>query len=192
MPRQSRYNDEAEAWDGPSKTQQKQASHESQDLGLELLKLSATQLDAIVSDERLRAALREHGRMPTREAKRRHMQFIGKLLREGDSEDALRRALAAIRAGEARLLAEAETWRERLLADDAALTDWIKAHPGVEVQPLRVLIRNARKEIAQAQDVDPAAARGKSRAFRDLFQALRVALKTAAPTDQSDQAGEGE
>lgn len=180
MPRQSRYNDETETWDGPSKTMLKQASQDVQELGAELFKLNAAQLDEIVKDERLRAALREHGRMPTREAKRRHMHFIGKLLRDGDSETVLRQALANIRAGEARLLAEAETWRERLLADDAALTEWIKAHPQVEVQPLRALVRNARRELALVQENDPtgAVARGKSRAFRDLFQALRGALKT--------------
>lgn len=180
MPRQSRYDDAAEAYDGPSKTQQKQDSHDLQDLGTELLKLSAAQLDGIPMDVRVRDALREHGRMPTREAKRRHMQYLGKLLREGDSEP-LRRALDAIRAGETRLLADAESWRERLLADDAALTAWITAHPQSEVQPLRALVRNARRELASHQDASPdgVAARGKSKAFRDLFQALRTALKQA-------------
>jgi ribosome-associated protein len=178
MPRQSRYDDAAEAYDGPSKTMLKQASQEQQDLGMELLKLSAAQLDAIGMDERLRQALRDHGRMPTREAKRRHMHFIGKLIRNGDDAP-LRRALRDIRNGEARLLSEAEAWRDRLLADDAALTDWIKAHPQAEIQPLRVLVRNARREIAAQQDADPenVAARGRSKAFRDLFQMLRVALK---------------
>ncbi len=181
MPRQSRYDDAAEAWDGPSKTQQKQDSHDLQDLGTELLKLSAAQLDGIAMDPRVRLALRDHGRMPTREAKRRHMQYLGKLLREGDSEP-LRHTLHQIRAGETRLLAEAEQWRERLLADDAALTDWIKLHPEVEIQPLRALMRNARRELAVAMEANPegaAAARGKSKAFRDLFQSLRVTLKAA-------------
>ena len=180
MPRQSRYDDAAEAYDGPSKTQLKQASSDQRDLGTELLKLSASQLDAIGMDERLREALREHGRMPTREAKRRHMQFIGKLIR-GTDDAPLRRALHEIGSGEARVLAEAESWRERLLADDAAMTDWIKAHPDAEIQPLRVLVRNARREIAIRQENDPdgVAARGRSRAFRDLFQMLRTALKKA-------------
>lgn len=181
MPRQSRYDDAAEAYDGPSKTQQKQDSQDLLDLGTELLKLSAAQLDGIPMDPRVRAALREQGRMPTREAKRRHMQYLGKLLREGDS-DPLRRALHDIRAGETRLLAEAEQWRERLLADDAAMTDWIKAHREGEIQPLRVLVRNARRELASAHEADPegaAAARGKSKAYRDLFQMLRTTLKTA-------------
>lgn len=193
MPRQSRYNDETETWDGPSKTMLKQASQDVQDLGAELFKLNAAKLDEIVTDPRLREALREHGRMPTREARRRHMHFIGKLLRDGDSEAALRQALVNIRAGEARLLAEAEAWRERLLADDAALTEWIKAHPQVEVQPLRALVRNARREIAVTQDNDPdgVAARGKSRAFRDLFQALRLALKsTERPRETPDRGAE--
>jgi ribosome-associated protein len=191
MPRQSRYDDAAEAYDGPSKTQQKQASHEQQDLGTELLGLSAAQLDAIGMDERLREALREHGRMPTREARRRHLQFIGKLIREGDDAP-LRRALRDIRTGEARLLAEAEAWRERLLADDAAMTDWIKAHPQSEIQPLRAMVRNARREIAAHQDADPDghAARGRSRAFRDLFRMLRAGLKAGtAPAATDDDAG---
>lgn len=181
MPRQSRYDDAAEAYDGPSKTQQKQDSHGMQDLGNDLLKLSAAQLDGIPMDARVRDALREQGRMPTREAKRRHMQFLGKLLREGDHA-ALREAVRAIRAGETRLLAEAEQWRDKLLADDAALTDWIKAHPEVEIQPLRALVRNARREIASTQDQSAegiAAARGKSKGFRDLFQVLRNTLKLA-------------
>lgn len=195
MPRQSRYDDAAEAYDGPSKTQQKQASHEQQDLGTELLKLSATQLDAIGMDDRLREALREHGRMPTREAKRRHLQFIGKLIREGDDGALLRRALHDIRAGEARVLADAEKWRDRLLADDAAMSEWIKAHPDAtgEIQRLRAMVRNARREIAAHQDADPDgnAARGRSRAFRDLFQMLRTAIKagpgsTTPATDDED------
>lgn len=188
MPRQSRYDDAAEAYDGPSKTQLKQASSDQRDLGTELLKLSAAQLDAIGMDERLRAALREHGRMPTREAKRRHMQFIGKLIR-GVDDAPLRRALHEIGSGEVRLLAEAESWRERLLADDTALTEWIKAYPQSEIQPLRVLVRNARREIAMHQDAEPGsvAARGRSRAFRDLFQMLRAGLKAAGtPTATHD------
>jgi ribosome-associated protein len=181
----NRYRDDDypddEADTGPSKTQVKAAMHELQDLGVELLKLNAAQLDAIEMDPRLRDALREAGRMPTREAKRRHMQYVGKLLRDTDSEPA-RRALLAIRSGDARLLADAERWREQLLAGDAALTDWIKAHPQTELQPLRTLIRNARREIAalEAAEPDAPAARGKSRAFRELFQKLRVLLQQSA------------
>lgn len=175
--RDARDDDEADT--GPSKTQVKQAMHELQDLGTALLTLSAHQLDAIEMDERLREALREHGRMPTREARRRHMQYIGKLLRDTDSEPA-RRALEQIRAGAARVLAEAEAWRERLLNEDGALTDWIKAHPQAEIQPLRALLRNARRELAELEASAPGTARAKSRAYKTLFQTLRAQLQREA------------
>lgn len=175
--------DEArEANAGPSRTQLKLADHALQAFGVELLKLSAARLDAIEMDPRLRQALRDHGRMPTREAKRRHMHFIGKLLRDTDAEPA-QRALAAMHAGDERLLADAEQWREKLLASDAALTDWMKAYPHSELQPLRVVIRNARRERAAALEADPlsAATPGNKRpAYRELFQQISATLKTAA------------
>ncbi|MGQ0502387.1 MAG: ribosome biogenesis factor YjgA [Panacagrimonas sp.] len=168
--------------EGPSKTQLKQASQDlKNDLGNALLALSATQLDRIEMDPSLREALREHGRMPTREAKRRHMQYIGKLLRNTDTGPA-QRAVLAIRAGESRLLSLAERWRERLMADDDALTDWIKAHPGTDAQPLRTLIFNARRELDAARTADPdnASAGGRGRVYRELFQAVRARLKASA------------
>lgn len=173
--------DEADEIDrGPSKTRLKQVDHELQDLGVELLKLSAARLDAIGMDSRVREALREHGRMPTREAKRRHMQYIAKLLRDTDAEPA-RRALIAMRAGDERLLAESEQWREKLLADDAAMTDWVRAHPQLDPQPLRALIRNARRELAalEAESANTST-RGKSRAYRELFQKISATLKASA------------
>lgn len=183
MPSKTRaeYEAEDEVDRGPSKTQRKQVDHELQDFGVELLKLSAARLDAIEMDPRLRQALRDHGRMPTREAKRRHMHFIGKLLRDTDAEPA-KRALAAMKAGDERLLAESEQWREKLLATDAALTDWMRAYPHSELQPLRVVIRNARRELAAATEADPEnpAAKGKSRAYRELFQKISTTLKAAA------------
>ena len=97
-------NPEAAAmYDGPSKTQVKREMHELQDLGLALLNLPVAQRDAIAMDDRLREALREYHRMPTRESKRRHMQYVGKLLRDTDSAPA-RLALEQIRAGETRVL----------------------------------------------------------------------------------------
>lgn len=167
-------------FEGPSKTQRKQEMHELQDLGPELLKLNAAQLDGLAMDERLREALREHGRMPTREARRRHLQFIGRLLRETDAEP-VRRGLVAIRAGEARVLAEAERWREALLDDDGAMTAWVEQFPDCQVQALRQLVRQARRELAQLDAAHPegAAPRGNSRAYKTLFQVLRTQLQAA-------------
>ncbi|MCY1250190.1 hypothetical protein D9M72_638030 [compost metagenome] len=70
-----------------------------------------------------------------------------------------------------------ERWRELLLADDAALTRFLGEHPVADVQSLRNIIRNARKEKEQARP---------PRYFRELFQAIKAALDAkdgAAPSD---------
>jgi ribosome-associated protein len=179
VPRMSNRNrfEERDELSGPSKTQLKQAMHELQELGTALLALSREQLAAIRMDERLREALFEFGRMPTREARRRHMQYIGKLLRDTDAEPA-RRALAVIRAGEAALLAEAERWRERLLAEEAAFTEWVAAYPTAAARALRTQVRNVQRELAAAAEAGAdLGARGKNRAFRELFQKIRTVLQ---------------
>jgi ribosome-associated protein len=94
------------------------------------------------------------------------VQFIGKVMRKIDPEP-VRAAVAAIagssaaaRAGQKRL----EQWRERLIADDAALTAFAGEHAGADLQGMRTLIRNARKEIAEGKP---------PRAQRELFRVLR-------------------
>ena len=162
--------------DGPSKTRVKQEMHALQDLGAELLKLSRAELDGLPLDPTLREALREHGRMPTREARRRHLQYIGRLLRESDSEP-VREALQQLRAGQARALSEAETWRERLMDSDAAMTEWVDHYPHTDVQALRVLVRNARRERdrldASEAEAGDKASRTPRKQAKLLFQRLR-------------------
>jgi len=51
-----------------------------------------------------------------------------------------------------------------LIADDAALTEFAGEHAGADLQGMRTLIRNARKEIAQSKP---------PRAQRELFRVLR-------------------
>lgn len=170
--------DDDDGYDGPSKTQVKQAMHALQDIGTQLLALSKAQRNGIAMDARLRDALREHGRMPTRESKRRHMQFIGRLIREGDDEQNLILALEQIRAGTTRLLADAERWRTSLLEEDSALTQWMEEYPQTVAQPFRNLIRSARRELAKIDGAEAGseAARRKSKAYKDLFQSVRDML----------------
>lgn len=180
----SQDHDDRDAGLAPSKTQLKQAMLQLQLLGEALLKLPDARLDDIPMEDNLRDALRSVPRMRTREARRRQMQYVGKLLRLAEVAP-LQAAVDEERAGRAETLREfqrIEDWRDRLLAADvgiaaAALTEWVAAHPDTDVPALRQLIRNARREQADAEAAaPPQGAAAKGRHYRALFQRLRAAL----------------
>jgi ribosome-associated protein len=149
-----------------SRTKKKQQVEELQKLGAALIALPSAQLDALGLPAVLLAAVRAAQRITSHGALRRQVQFIGKVMRKIDPEP-VRAAVAAIarhsgaaRAHQKRL----EQWRERLIADDAALTKFANEHAGADLQAMRALIRNARKEIAESKP---------PRAQRELFRIIR-------------------
>ena len=149
-----------------SKTKKKQHVEELQKLGAALIDLPSVTLDALELPAVLLAAVREAQRITSHEARRRQVQFIGKVMRKIDPEP-VRAAVAAIagqsaatRARQKRL----EQWRERLIVDDAALTAFASEHAAADLQAMRTLIRNARKEIAEGKP---------PRAQRELFRLIR-------------------
>jgi ribosome-associated protein len=149
-----------------SRTKKKQHVEELQKLGAALIALPSAQLDALGLPAELLAAVRAAQRITSHEARRRQVQFIGKVMRRVDPEP-VRAALAAIagqsasaRARQKRL----EQWRERLIGDDAALTEFASGHAAADLQAMRALIRNARKEIAEGKP---------PRAQRELFRLIR-------------------
>jgi ribosome-associated protein len=149
-----------------SRTKKKQQVEELQKLGAALVDLPAVQLDALGLPALLLAAVREAQRITSHGARRRQMQYIGKLMRKVDPEP-VRAALAMIAGQSALARAQQrrlEGWRERLIGDDLALTAFAGEHPGADLQELRTLIRNARKEIAEGKP---------PRAQRELFRLLR-------------------
>ncbi|MCK6427242.1 MAG: DUF615 domain-containing protein [Burkholderiaceae bacterium] len=176
----------------PSKTRRKQASHDLQDLGEALMELPATKLAKLDLPENLREAIDELRRVRSHEGRRRHLQYIGKLMRQVDPEP-LREAVAAQRlpsAKETLALHEAERWRLRLVEDDNALTVWLREHPETDAQALRSLIRAARKDRSDALAATHAGTEPrKSRAWRELFQLVKAGLAgdaAAAPDDEDD------
>jgi ribosome-associated protein len=149
-----------------SRTKKKQHVEELQKLGAALVDLPPAQLDALALPAPLLKAVLEAQRMTSHGALRRQMQYIGKIMRGVDPEP-VRTALAAIAGQSAAARAQQkrlEGWRERLIGDDAALTAFAGSHPGADLQALRTLIRNARKEIAESKP---------PRAQRELFRVLR-------------------
>jgi ribosome-associated protein len=148
-----------------SKTRRKQAMEELQALGEELVSLSADRVRRIDIPEDLRDAVAAAQRMPRHdEAKRRQMQYIGKLMRGVDVEP-IRAALALVRgesASETAKLHRLERLRSELLADEKVLEQIAAQHPAVDLQHLRSLRRAALKENAQS-----------IRSFRAIFQLLK-------------------
>ncbi|MDR2153922.1 MAG: DUF615 domain-containing protein [Burkholderiaceae bacterium] len=166
--------------EGPSKTELKARSAELQALGERLLDLRAGLLEPLALPVALMDALHELKRITHFEGRRRQSQYVGKLMRQLDDTriDAIRAALTAQRQGTAQdtlLLHVAEQWRERLLAGDDAFNDWAAQFPRADLQPLRTLVRQARKDALSPQAKGRAPRQG--HAYRELFQLLRGALQ---------------
>jgi ribosome-associated protein len=151
-----------------SKTRKKALSHALQKLGAELVELSKERLDSMALPESLAQAIREAQRITAHEGRRRQMQYIGKLMRDIDPAPIQERLDAWRGQSKAEVARQhgIERMRERLIADDAALTEFAAKHPGVDLQALRVLIRNARKEATEGRP---------PKAFREIFKLIRDA-----------------
>lgn len=168
----------------PSKTQRKQQMEELQTLGEELVALSADRIKKIDIPDDLRDAVREAQRMTKHdEAKRRQMQYIGKLMRNVEVEP-IRAALALVRgesAGETAKLHRLERLRSELLADEQVASEIAQLYPTVDLQHLRSLRRAALKE--QLQNKPP-------RSYRAIFQLLKELESdedsSEAPEDADD------
>jgi len=151
-----------------SKTRKKAQSHALQKLGVELVELSKERLDSMALPEALAQAVREARRITAHEGRRRQMQYIGKLMRDIDPAPIQERLDAWRGQSKAEVARQhgMERMRERLIADDTALTEFAAKHPGVDLQALRVLIRNARKEAAEGRP---------PKAYREIFKVIRDA-----------------
>ncbi len=162
------HEDQFEEDFGPSKSQLKREMHALQELGKRMLDLSDEQLASLTISETLKAAIVESRRINQREARRRHLQYIGKVIRQEDDPEAVSRAIDAFHAGSeehTRRHHLAERWRDRMIAEgDKVVGEFIDYCPTAELQHLRNLVRNARKDVEKEKNT------GQS---RKLFRALR-------------------
>lgn len=160
------FDDAPEAGERPSKSRRKRAMHALQDLGAELAALSAERLAGIELPETLREALLEAQRLTRHEARRRQLQYIGRLMR--DIEPApIRAALDALNGASAVEIARQhrlERLRERLLEDESVLTEIGANHPGADLTRIRQLRRGALHEREAGKP---------PKHYRELFRTLR-------------------
>ena len=152
-----------------SKTQLKQQMLELQELGETLAELPKEKLKQLDLPENLRDALLEAKRITAHGGRRRQLQYIGKLMRSIDPAPIQTKLdqWNGNHAEETARLHRLENWRQRLIDDDAALSELLTQHPDFDVQQLRTLIRNARKE-SQLQKPP--------KSSRELFRLLREGL----------------
>ncbi len=139
-------------------------------IGKQITELRPDQQEKIPMDNVLREAVAETKRITSNGALKRHLQYIGKLMRHADVE-AIKTALDGFDTASQvhnQKFHELERWRDRLLQNgpegNEALEAFITEHPTTDIQQLRQLIRNTRKEIdKQAPPTQ----------YRKLFRFLR-------------------
>ncbi len=181
--------------DGPSKTELKAISTELQQLGEQLIGLRADLLASAALPDKLVDALAHARTITDFEGRRRQIQFVGKLMRRLDEATlaAVRAALEAQRTPSAeatQALHRAESWRDRLLADDAAMSEWIALHPDTDVQALRTLVRQARRDAQP--DPHPGEALRHGRSYREIFKLVKDRLGNVSDDASTDSVDDHE
>ncbi|MFA0478565.1 ribosome biogenesis factor YjgA [Vibrio splendidus] len=149
-----------------SKTEMKTDMEALQKLGEELVELKPSILDKFPLSEDLAQAIKDAQRFKN-EAKRRQLQYIGKVMRNVDPEP-IQAALDKIRNKHSQATVELhklEQLRDRVVAEgDAAISDVMEMYPEADRQRLRQLARQANKEKS---------ANKPAKSSREIFQILK-------------------
>lgn len=153
----------------PSKSELKRQMAERQKLAEALSLLTSDALKSIPMNDDLRDAIAQTSKVRSFEGIRRHKQYLGKRMRALSDEEiaAIQKQLEVIEGPgrvETAKLHRLERLRERLLQSDEALQELITKYPALDIQSIRTLIRNAKKERE---------ANKPPKAYREIFQYLR-------------------
>lgn len=132
-----------------SKSQVKREMTALQKLGEQLIELNDKQLASVPVEEKLLDAILEARKMPHREARRRHLQFIGRLMRETNHEE-IQAAVDKLQARSDQYVHrqhQIERFRDLLIEGDKQIFQTLVTNcPGIDVQHLKQLVRSAQKE----------------------------------------------
>lgn len=163
-----------DAFGEKSKSQIKRELHALQDLGERLTTFKAELLDKLPLSSALRKALDEAPKHKAHVARKRHIQYIGKLMRDQDIPAIMaliNQIDSSTREYNERFHA-LERWRDRLVAEgDAAFEAFVSEYPETDRQHLRGLIRLAQQEASQNKP--PATLRKIFKYIRELDEAKR-------------------
>jgi ribosome-associated protein len=175
-------------YDRPSKSELKRQMNELQKLGEQLVDEPRDRVKRVPMPDDVRDAILMCQTITNHEGRRRQLQYVGKMMRTLSEEEVavIKRTIESWKGAskaETAALHALERRRDKLLADDKALTQLLEEHPHLDVQQLRTLIRNARKE--QAENKPP-------KAYREIFQILKDLSKQAKPAAEDEAEGEGD
>ncbi|MYN17306.1 DUF615 domain-containing protein [Rugamonas sp. FT107W] len=178
-------------YERPSKSELKRQSDALQKMGETLVESPRDRVKRVPMPEDVRDAILECQQITNHEGRRRALQFVGKKMRTLDETEVavIQQAIDAWKGAsksETAAMHALERRRDKLLTDDKALTTLLAENPELDVQHLRTLIRNARKE--QAENKPP-------KAYREIFQILKqieAAKGKAKPADAGDDEEDSE
>jgi ribosome-associated protein len=182
-------NEFEQEYERPSKSELKRQMTELQKLGELLVAEPRDRVKRVPMPDDVRDAILTCQTITNHEGRRRQVQYVGKMMRTLNEEEVavIQRTIDSWKGAskaETAALHALERRREKLLADDKALTQLLSEHPQLDGQQLRTLIRNARKE--QAESKPP-------KAYREIFQILKDLGKKPAPgADQDSEDSEHE
>lgn len=155
----------------PSKSERKREMQALQELGEAIVGLSEGELASIPLEGLLAEAIAVARRITSHEGLRRQLQYIGKLMRESDTE-AIEAAYQELMNGRQQLNQRfhlLEQLRDRLIAAGPnAMSEVLEDYPDADRQHLRQLISSAIKE--REQNKPPAAARKLFKYLRELAE----------------------
>ena len=178
-------NEFEQEYERPSKSEMKRQMTALQKLGEELVAAARDRVKRVPMPEDVRDAILECQSITNHEGRRRQMQFVGKKMRTLDEEEValIQKTIDSWKGSskaETAAMHALERKREKLLSNDNALTELLAENPELDVQHLRTLIRNARKE--QAENKPP-------KAYREIFQILKeIQQKQNAAKSEDDDA----
>ncbi len=154
----------------PTKSALKRQMTALQKMGEILVALPDAQLKKIPLENPLRDAIYTARSLKSHEAKRRQLQYIGKLMRQIDSAP-IEVALEKIQHKNQHSIAEfhqIERWRDRLIATgDSELEKLLELYPNIDRQHIRQLIRKAQQDVAKQKKTG-----GETELFRYLREIM--------------------
>jgi ribosome-associated protein len=152
-----------------SKSQRKRDAQELVSLAKKMIAMPENRFRKLPLDEELRSEIEFARGIKSHGARKRQLMTVGKMLRQRDNEellDAVNNIDQRNQQANARFHL-VESWRDRLIeGSDQVLSEFLEQATGANIQTLRQLIRNAKKEAQLGKP--PSSARKLFKLLRDM------------------------